>query len=714
VRRYISPQILVALFALAVFSPSLWAGYVYDDRLLIEENYYAQSVRFVGRAFRTHLWDVHAFGSAGIGLRYYRPIVSASYVLNWVLGNGSAWSFHLVNVLAHALAALLATRVAIRWTGSGRLGTVVGLLFALHPSRTESVIWISGRTDIFMALFALLSVELAYRAAEGRRRVRFTVGAVLSMIAATLSKESGALTALLLLPDLWVAERGSAARRRLTELVVVTSALGASYSCARSLFYPVHKAKVVLEPTLRYGFFTVWSYVERIVWPWPQTFFYRPMEERGGVPFYPAAIVGLGVAASGAYVLLLVQAFRRDRVAFLLLAAAAVLLGPLLNFSYTGIYVTTSDHFLYLPLPLAAAGLLRLYRSRLGAFAPARVAAIAALGVCLLYAGVDAERVVDYRSEEASLRHELDVNPDNPVALQNLSSFVAATGDLETARALQARVVSPEATRFFLLAGTQSSRAISMARLIGLSAALTADGDVLALGHFADELERRLFSSHSSEDDSPLTAQGVLKEMAKNGHVASMAGDTALLESRLGKVQDAKRLVDALPDEMLFHLSNPLNFVLTVARLGDFKRAVRLLALSRAPPPGLKPAGTPVARAELSGRLERARKSMHAALRAPEPDAHIELALAFAELGAYLQALRVVRPVFEASPHPPQVDPLYVQLLMSARLDDEALRTATSLLGESRARATVSELRARLGPRLRALPKVPEPSPWWP
>jgi len=58
---------LVAGLAFAAFLPSLLAGYVYDDGPLIAENYYAQSFAFLGRAFRTHLWDVHAFGSAGIG-----------------------------------------------------------------------------------------------------------------------------------------------------------------------------------------------------------------------------------------------------------------------------------------------------------------------------------------------------------------------------------------------------------------------------------------------------------------------------------------------------------------------------------------------------------------------------------------------------------------------------------------------------------------------
>src|SRR5262252_11079546 len=113
VQRVERLSVLAAALALVVFMPSLVAGYVYDDRMLIAQNYYAQSLEFLGRAFRTHLWDVHAFGSAGIGLRYYRPLVSASYILNWLAGHGAAWTFHLVNVVCHAAATYLVARVAL-------------------------------------------------------------------------------------------------------------------------------------------------------------------------------------------------------------------------------------------------------------------------------------------------------------------------------------------------------------------------------------------------------------------------------------------------------------------------------------------------------------------------------------------------------------------------------------------------------------------------
>lgn len=707
--------VAAALCAFVVFLPSLVAGYVYDDRMLIAENYYAQSLSFIGRTFRTHLWDVHAYGSAGIGLRYYRPLVSVSYILNWLAGGGAAWAFHLVNVICHALSTLLAARVATRWTGSTKAGYVAALLFAIHPSRTESVVWISGRTDVLMALFSLLAVELAYGAAHSDARGRrglLSGLSVLSLVAAILGKEAGALTFLLVLVDVLSEARGSVPQRRLVLLSAVFAALGLSYLGVRAVFYPV-RLHSAFDPTPRYGLLTVWAYVERVVFPWPQTFFYRPMEEHHHVPVYPAGLVVLGAVTVGLYTVLLVRALRRDRAAFALLVTALALLGPLLNFTYTGIYVTTSDHFLYLPLFVAAVGVLRYFRASLSRPWPRGVVAGLA-AVFVAYAAVDVVRTFDYRTEEGLYRHELDVNPENPVVLQNLSGIASLQGDLVTARALQARAVSPSAQRFFLLAGTTSSRNFSKARLLGIDAALTADGDVVALGRFENELERLLFSMHSTDDDSPLTPEGILREMRKNGNVAAVAADTALVATRIGRVQNAKRLVDALPDNMLWHVSNAANFVLTVARLGDFKRAARLVDIADEPPPGLSAAAPPEALADLSGRIARAGKLMHAALRQRSPAMETSLALAFAELGAFMQGLRVLRPVFDSPGHPPDIDPLYVQLLVSARLDEEARKTAVALLGEGPGVAAVTDMHARLGERLRAMPSPPEPSPWWP
>ena len=115
---------VVMVLTMLVFLPSVSGAFVYDDIPLIAENEYVHSWQHVGRAFRTHFWDITLYedaaemrGSAG-QRQYYRPIVTVTYLANWVLGGGKAWAFHLVNTLLHALAAWLAVRAATRWTYS--------------------------------------------------------------------------------------------------------------------------------------------------------------------------------------------------------------------------------------------------------------------------------------------------------------------------------------------------------------------------------------------------------------------------------------------------------------------------------------------------------------------------------------------------------------------------------------------------------------------
>ncbi|MES1183471.1 MAG: hypothetical protein ABUL60_06625, partial [Myxococcales bacterium] len=188
---------LVAVVAFLSFLPSLRAGFVYDDTLLIDKNPLVHGAHGIISAFAGHFWQTEDLGSQGIGLTYYRPLVTLSFVLNWLAFGGAAWGFHLVNLVLHATAAWLATRIALRWLGQPWLAVLVGVLFAVHPTRSESVVWIAGRTDILMAVFGLLSVELCHLARQSGKAWQRWLGLV-CVLAALLCKEGAAVVPVLL------------------------------------------------------------------------------------------------------------------------------------------------------------------------------------------------------------------------------------------------------------------------------------------------------------------------------------------------------------------------------------------------------------------------------------------------------------------------------------------------------------------------------------
>lgn len=129
------------------------------------------------------------------GSGYYRPLLIMTYVFDNYLWLLSESFLHLENVLLHLANATLlfgiAERLAKRKGLPENSGVPfwVALLFALHPLATESVNWISGRTDPLACLFLLLSLKflLDWFASPPVQR---TLLIQISFLLACLSKET--------------------------------------------------------------------------------------------------------------------------------------------------------------------------------------------------------------------------------------------------------------------------------------------------------------------------------------------------------------------------------------------------------------------------------------------------------------------------------------------------------------------------------------------
>ena len=140
--------VVVAAAAAVAYLPAFGGVFQFDDYNVI--------VHYP----TVHSWELLS-ERAGAGVR---ALLKASYTLNWTLGGGSTFGFHLVNVALHALNAALLVLVG------GRIfpqhpGAVVAaaLLFALHPAQTEAVAYISGRSVSLMSALYLLSILLYLR-----------------------------------------------------------------------------------------------------------------------------------------------------------------------------------------------------------------------------------------------------------------------------------------------------------------------------------------------------------------------------------------------------------------------------------------------------------------------------------------------------------------------------------------------------------------------
>ncbi|HEX2876619.1 MAG TPA: hypothetical protein VHP33_35455 [Polyangiaceae bacterium] len=709
------PALEVALLAFICFLPSLAMGFVYDDVILLRDNRYVHSLQYLGRAFTHFFWELSEGTQNDSDLNYYRPLVTVSYLFDWFAAQGKPWFSHLGNVLAHAAATYLAVLQLKRWTRHQAVAVLGGLLFALHPSRTESVVWVAGRTDVMMALFMLLSLELSYRAARSERRgLRLLCLALTCFVLALLCKESAASLPLLLYVD-YAQSTSEPEKRRFKLGIWAHAALAAVYVLLRTLIFPVWGLARETTVTLRYGFLTVYAYLERVLFPWPQTFFHRPLAWDGQDYVYPTYAVVLGIVIMIAYAALVVHAWRRSRAAAALLAGVVAAFGPLLNFTYTGIFVTTSDHFLYLPLLLFFAAMGVLYGEPMARALQQRSVLLALGGLFVAYLAVNLLRTYDYRDQNTMVERELELNPHNPLMLKTLAEVRAREGDIEQAVALFLEAAKPENRKYTLLMPVWLEYQ-NYLRLLGLQGSRTADGAVDDLQHLFHELDTIVrgepppWRGRVGEllVGRRLDAKGQKDALTVNNR-SILSAEAAFLATRLGEDARARALLSNVPGDLVDKLPNAPNIALAYARLGMFAKARHWCDLIAATTPLSHTDKLPPS---LRARIDRAERLVVRAAQFPT-DAPRLRAEAYLELGAYLQALRVLRPEVEAHPDNPRVGSLYVHLLVAAGLEAEALRIAAAALGPEQAQKFVAGVRNELPDAVKKQRKPSLPVDWF-
>jgi tetratricopeptide (TPR) repeat protein len=149
--RYLTLILLLAV-ALA-YQPVWYAGFVWDDASHVTAN-----PCIVGPLGLEQIWTTPA-GSIC-------PLVLTTFWLEHALGGLHPLPYHLVNVLQHAVCAILlwqvlrTLKVPGPWLGAA--------LWALHPLQVESVAWISEMKNTQSCVFYLLTILFFLRGLHAR------------------------------------------------------------------------------------------------------------------------------------------------------------------------------------------------------------------------------------------------------------------------------------------------------------------------------------------------------------------------------------------------------------------------------------------------------------------------------------------------------------------------------------------------------------------
>ena len=231
----------------AAYANSLDGPFIVDDYSTIVENASVHDWH--------HLHDLAA--SSEETPLTSRPLVALTFAANYAAGGEAVRGYHVVNVLIHAAVALLLFAVMRELLGRPRLRSLAGArstamafavaaLWAVHPLNTETVDYVTQRTESLMGLFYLATVYASVRAMS-RSNGWWSTVAVLCCAAGMACKESmvTAPLAVLLVDAVFVSASFTAAVRSHWRLYLGLASTWLFLGVLMSLAPPVRSAGFV-------------------------------------------------------------------------------------------------------------------------------------------------------------------------------------------------------------------------------------------------------------------------------------------------------------------------------------------------------------------------------------------------------------------------------------------------------------------------------------
>ncbi|MGA3181240.1 MAG: tetratricopeptide repeat protein [Verrucomicrobiota bacterium] len=393
------------------YQPVWHAGFIWDDDKFLTENPVLKSADGLYR-----LWFTTATPD-------YFPMTLSMLWVEWRLWGTHPLGYHLVNVLLHALSALLLWRVLRRLRIPGAL--LAAAIFALHPVNVESVAWITERKNT-LAMFFFLGALLGYVKFEdtgGRRCYGLALGA---FTLALLSKTAVAPLPVILLGMAWW-RRGRVEWqdvRRSVPFFLVAALLGLV-----TVWFQYHRAMggaVGAEVVRADSFWSrlagagwaVWFYLYKAVLPLNLIFVYPrwQIDARNMLSYIPLALLAGGLALCWR------QRGTWGKGLFFGLGYFVVMLLPILGFLniFFMRYSLVADHWQYFaiigPVALGAAVIRK---------------PVAAAALLLALGALTRHQCGMYADEETLWRTTLARNPGCWMAENNLGLLYGRSGEVE-------------------------------------------------------------------------------------------------------------------------------------------------------------------------------------------------------------------------------------------------------------------------------------------
>jgi Flp pilus assembly protein TadD len=423
-----SETIWISIIFLSVaigFAGSLRGDFVYDDRRQIVGNPLIQNSQLYGKALTSDVWAFKGDGTVAAS-NYWRPVFTAWCILNFSLFGLDPFGWHLLNLLLHAGVCILAYLLLRRWNISQKVALAIAIIFAVHPVHTESVVWISGSSDILLSFFLLLALYFADMASiDAVHRNRNIAIAVVFYLLALGSKEVAVFCAPLLILVMRSRDNDSSKRFGLSAPLLFVGA-AAAYLAVRWLVLGN-----VTHP--------VADYLRQIVWPVTLAPNYplRPVESADLWNFVVPSVVALLALGAG---------FAVSRGSFIRRTGFALFLLSLLPAFFLTVFMSDQivhDRYLYLPMLGFLIVVVTWLTDRIEKITGRDKAELLVVGASLAVSVVLCLQTISYRrvwlSELALWSHSVTIDESSASNWLQLGAELAVQNDLEASKNAYAR-----------------------------------------------------------------------------------------------------------------------------------------------------------------------------------------------------------------------------------------------------------------------------------
>ena len=441
------------------YSNSFNNAFHFDDSHVIVDNLYIRNLNQIPRFFT----DAMTFSSLPANAMY-RPLLTTSFAIDYWLGRGlDPWQFHVTQFALLVLLGACSTYLLLRVMDAAApawwnryLALCAATWFCLHTANTETVNYISSRSDLASTLGVVVAFCL-YLAFPRARRFHLCL---LPMVVGTLAKPPAVLFAPLWLAYLVLCEAPLAGRNPFSwpawpQLRAAVRQTAPAFAVGIAVFLLVDSMN---PPTLNYGNVDWFSYLltQPFVWLHYLRLFFVPLgltadTDWGLLPHWydTRLLAGLLGIALLVWIGWRTAATQRTRPVAFGVFWFALALAP--ASSIIPLAEVANEHrifFPYLGLTLAVVWGVRLWAARWVEMWPrvgTQTACVVALAVLSGHAAGTYQRNKVWKSAETLWGDVVEKSPNNARAWMNYGLSQMSQGRYERARELYERalVLSP-------------------------------------------------------------------------------------------------------------------------------------------------------------------------------------------------------------------------------------------------------------------------------